>query len=243
MNDGQKPLTSARPQTRRASAPSSDGTLVSWTASSGDGKKSHVVHVDSSGLAWALNIKEKDSVLFGKLVGEATARPSEAAELIAAYDNRSRRIPREQIAKITYVPVLDQLIVVDDAGKKKSIPQGKEGKEKVLKKIFAAAGQHLGGMAGEEDADAWSVMKSPLMGLATIAFIGGMCIYMAAGAHPNYEPTGRRAGFAKLINWLGYTIGPTVFSVVTGVLALLVVGITAYLLINRPKRQVLTFNE
>jgi hypothetical protein len=69
-----------------------------------------------------------------------------------------------------------------------------------------------------------------------------MCIYVAAGAHPNYEPTGRRAGFAKLINWIGYTIGPTVFSIITGFLALLVLGFMTYLLINRPKRQVLKFN-
>jgi hypothetical protein len=220
---------------RPATSPDDAGTLVAWTASTGDSTKSHVVHVDATGLAWALGLKEPEA--FGQLVGEATKRPAEAAALIEVHRG-GQRLPRERLARVAYTEQLNQLTVVDKAGKKQHIAYGKEGEQR---KIFEAIRQHLGGTAREEDADAWSVMKVPLFALAVTAVIGGFLIWLCSISDPNAEITGRRAGMKRLINWLGTAIGPTWMSIFVGAVALLILAFMIFLLVKRPKRQVLDF--
>ena len=73
---------------RPATPPDDAATLVAWTASTGDSTKSHVVHVDPTGLAWALGLKQPEA--FGQLVGAATMRP---AELIEAHPGAASACP------------------------------------------------------------------------------------------------------------------------------------------------------
>lgn len=220
---------------RPATPPDDAATLVAWTASTGDSTKSHVVHVDPTGLAWALGLKQPEA--FGQLVGEATMRPAEAAALIEAHPG-GHRLPRERLARVAYAQQLNQLTVVDKAGKKQHIAYGKGGEQG---KIFEAVRRHLGGTAREEDADAWSVMKVPLFALAVTSVIGGFLIWFASISDPDAEITGRRAGMKKFINWLGYSVGPTWMSILVGTVALLILSFMVYLLVKRPKRQVLDF--
>src|SRR5262245_13915373 len=220
---------------RPAASPDGGGTLVAWTASTGDSTKSHVVHVDPTGLAWALGLKQPEE--FGRLVGAATQQPAEAAALVAAHQG-GQSLPRERLVRIAYTEQLNQLTVVDKAGRRQHIAYGKDGE---LGKIFEAVRRHLGGTAREEDADAWSVMKGPLFALAVTAVIGGFLVGSASIAEPDAEITGRRAGMKQLINWLGYAIGPTWMSIAVGALALLISSFMVYLLVKRPKRQVLEF--
>ena len=211
------------------------GTLVAWTASTGDSTKSHVVHVDPTGLAWALGLKEPE--VFGQLVGAAQARPADAAALVAAHPG-GRRLPRDQLARVAHTPQLNQLTVVDKAGTKQHVAYGKGGEQG---KVFEAVRRHLGGTAREEDADAWSVMQVPLFALAVLAVIGGFFIWFTTICEPEVEATGRRAGMKKFLNWLGYSIGPTWMSVAVGAVALLIVAFMVFLLVKRPQRQVLEF--
>lgn len=234
MSDVQSRDESARPVSK---SPTSDnaGTLVAWTFNSGDATKSHIVHIDGTGLAWVLGIKKPEE--FGRLVGEMTKQPAEAATLIEGQKG-GRLLPREQLARVAYTEQLNQLTIVDIADKKQHIPDGKEGEQG---QIFEAVQQHLGGTPREEDADAWSVMKSPLFALAVVAAIGGFMIWFASISDPNAEISGRRSGMKRLLNWLGYTIGPTWMSVIVGVIALFIIVFMVSLLIKRPQRQVLEF--
>ena len=233
MSDARDLDESSRP----ATPPDEAGTVVAWTASTGDSTKSHVVHIDPTGLAWALGLKQPEA--FGQLVGVVTSRPAEAAALVAAHPG-GRRLPREQLARVAHTPQLNQLTVVDTAGKRQDIAYGKGGEQG---KVFEAVRRHLGGTAREEDADAWSVMKVPLFALVVVAVIGGFFIWLAASADPDAEITGRRAGMKKLINWLGTTVGPTWMSVLVGAVALLILSFMVYLLVKRPRRQVLDFGR
>lgn len=113
---------------------------------------------------------------------------------------------------------------------------GKEGEQR---QIFEAVATHLGGERSEEDADAWSVMKVPLFAFAVVALIGGFFIWFAAISEPEAEITGRRRGMGEFLNWLGYTIGPVWVSLIVGGLALLILALMTFLLIKRPKRQVI----
>ena len=108
--------------------------------------------------------------------------------------------------------------------------------------MFAAIRQHLGGAASEEEADAWSVMKTPLFVLTVIGVIGGFFIWFTAICEADYEASGRRAGMKALLNWLGCAIGPVWMSVAVGSLAALVLGMMIFQLIKRPIRQVLEFS-
>lgn len=164
-------------------------------------------------------------------------RPAEAAALIEAHPG-GHRLPRERLARVAYAQQLNQLTVVDKAGKKQHIAYGKGGEQG---KIFEAVRRHLGGTAREEDADAWSVMKVPLFALAVTSVIGGFLIWFASISDPDAEITGRRAGMKKFINWLGYSVGPTWMSILVGTVALLILSFMVYLLVKRPKRQVLDF--
>ena len=95
----------------------------------------------------------------------------------------------------------------------------------------------------EEEADAWSVMQTPLFVLAVITVIGGFFIWFTSICEPDYEASGRRAGLKTLLNWLGYTIGPIWMSVAVGSLASIVLGLMVFQLIKRPIRQVLEYSN
>ena len=147
-----------------------------------------------------------------------------------------RRLPSEQIARVAWCEKLNQLTVVDKAGSKQHFPESRAGEQG---KIFDAVRRYLGGTPREEDAHAWSVMKTPLFALSVLAVIGGFFIWFTAISDPNAEITGRRAGMKRLLNWVGYTIGPVWSSVIVGTIAALILGF--FLLVERPKRQVLEF--
>lgn len=212
-----------------------NGTLVAWTASTGDSVKSHVVHIDATGISCSLNIKKPET--FEQLLATLADQPDEAATIIGA-ESKAACLPRERLARVTFAPDLNQLSLFDAEGKKQKIPDGKEGEQR---QVYEAVQQHLGGTHSQEDADAWSVMQGPLFALAVTAVIGGFLIFLAADADPNYEPTGRRSGMKRLINWLGYTIGPTWMSVIVGTIALAIFSFMVFLLVKRPQRDVLSF--
>jgi hypothetical protein len=142
-----------------------------------------------------------------------------------------------EISKATYAKDLNQLSLFDRSQQKTKIPEGKGQAE-----VFAAIKQHLGGAEGEEEADAWSVMQSPLFILAVIGVIGGFFIWFTTICDPSYEASGRRSGMKNLLNWVGYTIGPVWTSVAVGSLAALVVAMMTYQLIKRPIRKVLEYS-
>ncbi|HUT93253.1 MAG TPA: hypothetical protein VMY37_27560 [Thermoguttaceae bacterium] len=235
MTDAHDLGESTRPAADPATPQDNAGTLVAWTASTGDSTKSHVVHIDPAGATWALGLKRPEE--FGQLVGEATARPAEAAALVEGHRG-GHRLPRARLARVTYAKDLNQLTIIDDAGRKQRIPDGNVGEQG---QVFEAIGRHLGGTPGEEDADAWSVMQVPLFALAVVGVIGGLLIYVAAISDPSYEASGRRSGMKQLINWLGYTVGPTWMSILVGAVALAIFAFMVFLLVKRPKRQVLDF--
>jgi hypothetical protein len=209
------------------------GTLISWTVSNSDGSKSHIVHVDSEGITWALGMKKPEA--FGQLVGRLAAQPDQSAALIREQKG-GQHLSRNDIARVSYVEDLKQLVITDKAGKKQKIAKGDKDEQK---QVFEAVGQHLGGKVSEEEADAWSVIQGPLATLAFFAAIGGFFIYFTTISDPNYEATGRRSGMKQLMNWLGYTIGPTWASVIVGALVLLIISLTVFQLVKRPTRKVL----
>ena len=209
------------------------GSLVSWTVSNSDGSKSHIVHVDSEGITWALGMKKPEA--FGQLVGRLAAQPDQSAALIGE-QRGGHHLPCNDIARVTYAEDLKQLVVIDKAGKKQKIAKGDKDEQK---QVFAAVGQHLGGKASEEEADAWSVLQGPLVTLAILGAIGGFFIYFTTISDPNFEASGRRRGMKELMNWLGYTIGPTWASVIVGVLLITIIAFTVIQLVKRPTRQVL----
>lgn len=226
---------SSRPASHPAASPEDTSTLVAWTYHDGDAEKSHVVHVDRAGMAWLLKVRQPE--VFGRVVGEATRQPAEAAAVIEAQKG-GRRLPSEQIARVAWCEKLNQLTVVDKAGSKQHFPESRAGEQGT---IFEAVGRYLGGTAREEDADAWSVMKTPLFALSVLAVIGGFFIWFTTISDPNAEITGRRAGMKRLLNWVGYTIGPVWSSVIVGTIAALILGFMIFLLVKRPKRHVLEF--
>ena len=209
------------------------GTLISWTVSNSDGSKSHIVHVDSEGITWALGMKKPEA--FGQLVGRLAAQPDQSAALIGE-QRGGHHLSRNDIARVTFAEDLKQLVITDKAGKKQKITKGDKDEQK---QVFEAAGQHLGGKASEEEADAWSVIQGPLVTLAILGAIGGFFIYFTTISDPNFQATGRRSGMKQLMNWLGYTIGPTWASVIVGALVLLIISLTVFQLVKRPTRQVL----
>lgn len=218
-----------------ASAAGAPGTLVSWEEGIGDDKKYHIAHVSPAGIT--LMRKMKDYAKWQEVVAAAKVSPVQAAAMLGQLPGAIVLAPGE-IAKATYAKDLNQLALFDRKGQKIKVPEGKEQAQ-----VFAALKQHLGGAESEEEADAWSVMQSPLFILAVIAVIGGFFIWFTTICEPDYEATGRRAGMKQLLNWLGYTIGPVWMSVAVGSLAALVLGMMAYQLIKRPIRQVLTYSS
>lgn len=226
-----KPTLSARPQ--RSEPADSEASLVSWEEGIGDDKKFHIAHVSSAGIT--LVLKMKDYEKWQEVVAAADTAPDDAAEMLQQLPKAMHHAP-DQISRATYAAQLNQLAIFDLDGQKTKIPEGKEQAE-----VFAAIRQHFGGTESEEEADAWSVMQSPLFILAVIAVIGGFFIWFTTICEPNYEASGRRSGMKNLLNWLGYTIGPVWMSVTVGSLAAIVLGMMIFQLIKRPIRQVLEF--
>lgn len=211
------------------------GTLVSWEEGIGDDKKYHIAHVSPAGVT--LVLKQKDYKRWVDVVATANNAPGEAASMLQQQP-KAISLAAGQISKATYAKDLNQLALFDRSGQKTKVPEGKEQAQ-----VFAAIKQHLGGAESEEEADAWSVMQSPLFILAVIGVIGGFFIWFTSICEPNYEATGRRAGMKMLLNKVGYAIGPMWSSVAVGSLAALVVAMMLYQLIKRPIRQVLTYGN
>lgn len=211
------------------------GTLVSWNEGIGDDKKYHIAHVSPEGVT--LVCKLKDHAQWEALAASAKRSPNDAAAMLQEVPAAVHLAPGD-ISRVTYAEQLWQLTIFDRNGKKTKVPDGKEQAQ-----VFAALKQHLGGAASEEEADAWSVMQSPLFILAVIGVIGGFLIWFTAICEPDYEATGRRQGMKVLLNWLGYKIGPVWTSVAVGLLAALVLCSMIFQLIKRPIRQVLTYSN
>lgn len=210
------------------------GTLVSWEEGIGDDKKYHIAHVSPVGIT--LVCKMSDYQKWLSLVATANGSPNQAASILQQAPKAVHLDPTK-LSKATYAKDLNQLTLFDRNQQKTKVPAGKEQAQ-----VFAAIKQHLGGTESEEEADAWSVMQSPLFILSVIAVIGGFFIYFTTTCDPNYEATGRRAGMKQLLNSLGYKIGPVWMSVAVGALAALVLGMMIYQLIKRPIRQMLTYS-
>ncbi len=211
------------------------GTFVSWEEGIGDDKKYHMAHVSPEGIT--LVRKLKDYKEWQRVVLTAENSPAEAAALLQDQP-KALYLTADEISKVTYAEQLSQLAIFDQSQQKIKVPEGKEQAE-----IFAAVKEHLGGSESEEEADAWSVMQSPLFVLAVIGVIGGFGIWFTTICEPTYEATGRRSGMKQLLNTIGYKIGPMWASVAVGGLAAIVLFSMIYQLIKRPIRQVLTYSE
>jgi hypothetical protein len=218
--------------TGKADAP---GTLVAWEEGIGDDKKYHIAHVSPEGITLVCKMKD-----YRQWVDAVAATKNAPAEAAANLKNMPKAVhfSSSEITKVTFALQLGQLTLFRQNRQKTKIPEGKEQAE-----VFAAIKQHLGGAESEEEADAWSVMKSPLFILALIAVIGGFFIYVTTICEPNLQATGRRAGMKVLLNWIGYTIGPVWMSLAVGALAALDLGMMSYQLVKRPIRQVLTMQN
>lgn len=208
------------------------GSLIKWQNGIGDDTKYHIAHVTSEGIT--LVSKMTDHAKWQEAVTKAECLPNEAATNLQQVP-KAIFIPKNQLAKSTYAEKLWQLNLFDTAGKKFVVPEGKEQSQ-----VFAAIKEYLGGEASEEEADAWSVMQSPLFVLAVLGVIGGFFIWFTTICEPNYEATGRKQGMKVLMNWIGYKIGPFWMSLAVGSLAAIVLGSMTYQLIKRPIRQVLS---
>lgn len=215
------------------------GCLVVWTSNSGDNKKSHLLHVDSAGITWMLNAKKPDAIR--RLLEMISEKPAETAAIMKS-DLNAYHLPRERLIGVNYIEKLNQLTIQYDTmygkSKKQKIAFG-DGNEQRM--IFEGIHKYLNGSLSEEDADAWSVMKGPLIGLAVTGFFGGLLFVVSTEADPNYEATGRRRGLKQLFNWVGYTVGPTWISIIAGAIALGIFGYMMVSLVNRPQRKVLGF--
>ena len=215
--------------------PAAPGTLVSWNEGIGDDKKYHIAHVSPAGVT--LVCKLKDDAHWQSLVARAKRAPDDAAAMLQQEPKAVHFAPGD-IARVTYAKQLWQLTIFDRNGNATKVPDGKEQEQ-----VFAAMSQHLGGAASEEEADAWSVMKTPLFILAVIGVIGGFLIWFTAICEPEIEATGRRQGMKVFLNSVGYAIGPVWMSVAVGSLAALVLASMTFQLIKRPIRQVLTYSN
>lgn len=211
------------------------GTLVTWEEGIGDERRYHIAHVSTAGIT--LLLKSKDYQKWQEAVAAAKASPNNAAAFLQRQPH-SVQLDRSEIAKVTYAKDLNQFILFPLNQKKIKLPMGKEQAD-----IFAAVKQHLGGSERQEEADAWSVMQSPLFVVAVIGVIGGFFIWFTTICEPNYEATGRRAGMKQLMNSVGYAIGPFWMSIIVGALAAMPLALMTYQLIKRPVRQILDFES
>jgi hypothetical protein len=211
------------------------GTLVSWSEGIGDDRKYHIAHVSPEGIT--LVLKMKDDATWKERVAAASSSPNEAAAMLQKLP-KAVRLASSDLSKATYAQKLNQLTLLDRNQQKIKVPEGKEQAD-----VFAAIKTHLGGAESEEEADAWSVMQSPLFILAVIGVIGGFFIWFTTICDPSHVATGRRSGMKNLLNSIGYKIGPVWMSVAVGSLAALVLGMMLYQLVKRPIRQVLQYSS
>jgi hypothetical protein len=160
------------------------GTLVSWEEGIGDDKKYHIVYVSPAGIT--LVRKMKDYTKWQEVVAAANNSPNEAAAMLQQLP-KAVHLARSEISKTTCAEQLNQLTLFGQNQQKTKVPEGKEQAE-----VFAAIKQHLGATESEEEADAWSVMQTPLFVLAVIGVIGGFFIWFTTICEPDYEATGRR---------------------------------------------------
>ncbi len=218
-----------------ANPPRISETLVCFEEGIGNDKKYHIAHVSPLGLTFIRKLK--DYAKYQQLVREARDMPDNAVELLQS-DSKAEVHPLETIARVTYAEQLNQLYLFDKQGKRTPIP---DGTDKAQEKLFTAFKQ-FGGSQSEEEADAWSVLKTPLFALSVIAVIGGFFIHFTTICEPTYIATGRRAGMNQLLNTVGYTIGPVWASIVVALLAAAIVSFAICLLIKRPIRQILSFD-
>ncbi|QDV18942.1 hypothetical protein Pan153_36030 [Gimesia panareensis] len=235
MTDDHNPEEVVPSESAEVTTPENDASVMVWSSSSGESKLLHAMQIDETGIAWLLNISKPK--ILEELIGRINENPDQATSIISA-ESKGKFLPREQLARVSYTEGLSQLLIIDTDGKKHKVTDGEEGEQR---QIFEAVRQHLGGDAGEEEADAWSVMQGPLLGLVITAAAGGFMVFLATEADPSKEFTGRRRGMKQLLNWLGYTIGPTWMGVIAGTIFL---GIFAYMimqLVKRPVREFLAF--
>lgn len=212
----------------------SDDLLVFWEEGIGDDKKYHIAHVSSLGLTFVRSLK--DYAKYQQLVHHANEMPANAVQLLQA-DPKAEVHALPALGRVTFAEQLNQLYLFDKRGKRTVIPDGKGDPQA---KIFTAL-KRFGGSISEEEADAWSVLKTPLYALAFVAAIGGFFIWFTTICEPDFTATGRRSGMKQLLNSIGLAIGPFWASVIVAVFALPMVGLAIYLLVKRPVRQVLSF--
>lgn len=210
------------------------GTIVSWSEGIGDERRYHIAHVSPAGITLAL--KAKDEASWQGMVAMAKASPDGAAGMLQQVP-KAVFLSRSNLSKATYAQQLNQLWLYDQNQQRTKLPEGKEQAD-----VFAAIKQHLGGTESEEEADAWSVMQSPLFVLAVIGVIGGFFIWFTTICEPDFVATGRKAGMKQLMNTVGYKIGPVWMSVIVGLLAAMPLGLMITQLIKRPIRQILTYS-
>ena len=215
-------------------AAETSGTIVSWSEGIGDERRYHIAHVSPTGITLAL--KAKDEASWQGMVAMANASPDGAAAMLQQVP-KAVFLSRSDLSKATYAQQLNQLWLYDQNQQRTKLPEGKEQAD-----VFAAIKQHLGGTESEEEADAWSVMQSPLFVLAVIGVIGGFFIWFTTICEPDFVATGRKAGMKQLMNTVGYKIGPVWMSVIVGLLAAMPLGLMITQLIKRPIRQILTYS-
>lgn len=213
------------------------GKLISWTdGDDADTRRYHMVHVSPDGIILAAKIRSDEFSRFGL---EANVKPASVPKILQQ-SSKAIQIPLSQLAKATFVEHLKQLELFDVNRKKTKVPSGEEQEQA---EVFAAIKQHCGGHESEDAAGAWSVIKSQLGNLIVIAILGGLAMMIATTSSAHYHATGRRAGMKKLLNWVGYSIGPFWMSVIVGGVAAFAIGRLLLLLLNRPKRRVLEFQS
>ena len=216
-----------------STAAETPGTIVSWSEGIGDERRYHIAHVSPAGITLALKAKDEGS--WQGMLAMAKASPGGAAAMLQQVPKAVFLAP-DNLSKATYAQQLNQLWLYDKNLQRTKLPEGKEQAE-----VFAAIKHHLGGAESEEEADAWSVMQSPLFVLAVIAVIGGFFIWFTTICEPDFVATGRKAGMKQLMNTVGYKIGPVWMSVIVGLLAAMPLGLMVKQLIKRPIRQILTY--
>lgn len=211
------------------------GHLVSWEEGIADDKKYHIAYISADGITFVRKMKSESKWM--NLVGSVEASPDEATDLLLQLPQTVQIAP-EELARVTFAGDLNQLVLFHQDGSKTKIPEG-EGQIE----LFEAIEEYFGGDKSEEEADAWSVIKSPLVTLSIIAVIGGFLIHFTTICDPNFVAEGRRRGMSQLLNSVGLWIGPVWMSCIVGGLAALVVFLTAAQLINRPIRQILSWTD
>ncbi len=222
------------------SAPVADGVQVSgemihWEEGIGDDTKYHIAHVSLVGLTFVRKLK--DHARFQQLVSSASSDPANAIQILRS-EPKAEVLNLADIARVSFAEPLNQLYLYDTAGTRTKIP---EGKGKPQGKVFEAFKKLPGWTPSEEEADAWSILQTPLFVLCVIGVIGGFFIWFTSICEPNYEASGRRSGMKQLMNTVGYAIGPFWMSVAVGLLALPITLIAISQLIKRPIRQILMF--